>query len=70
MKSKEEFDALNLEVFKEGPNKVQFHMEVVKIKTLTVRDAKSGNYEKSVLFVNTKTLTMYFDGIAKITIWN
>ena len=47
MQNKEEIDALILERVKEGPNNVQFYVEVGMIKTL-----------------NTRTLTVYFEGIA------
>ena len=64
MQSKEEIDALILERFKENPNKVQFHMEVGMIKIPTVQDGGSGNFEKIMLFLNTKILTVYFERIA------
>ena len=53
MQNKEELDALILERVKEGLNKVQFHVEVGMIKI-----------ERTMLFLNTKTLTVYFEGIA------
>ena len=34
------------------------------IKTPTVQDGDSGNFERTMLFLNTKTLTVYFEGIA------
>ena len=64
MQNKEEIDALILERVKEGPNKVQFYMEVGMIKIPTVQDGDSGNFERTMLFLNTKTLTVYFEGIA------
>ena len=64
MQNKEEIDALILERVKEGPNKVQFHVEVGMIKNPTVQDGDSGNFKRTMLFLNTKTLTVYFEGIA------
>ena len=64
MQNKEEIDALKLERVKEVPNKVQFHVEVGMIKIPTVQDGESGNFERTMLFLNTKTLTVYFEGIA------
>ena len=64
MENKEEIDALILERVKEGPNKVQFHVEVGMIKNPTVQDGDSGKIERIMLFLNTKTLTVYFEGIA------
>ena len=64
MQNKEEIDALILERVKEGPNKVQFHVEVGMIKIPTVQDGDSENFERTMLFLNTKTLTVYFEGIA------
>ena len=61
---KEEIEALILERVKEGPNKVQFHVEMKMIKIPTVQDGDSGNFERTMLFLNTKTLTVYFEGIA------
>ena len=46
MQNKEEIDALILERVKEGPNKVQFHVEEGMIKIPTVQDGDSGNFEK------------------------
>ena len=66
MQNKEEIDALILERVKEGPNKVQFHVEVGMIKIPTVQDGDSGNFERTMLFLNTKTLTVYFEGIAGV----
>ena len=57
MQNKEEIDALILERVREGPNKVQFHVEVGRIKIPTVQDGDSGNIERTMLFLNTKTLT-------------
>ena len=53
-----------LERIKEGTNKVQFHVEVVLIKNPTVQDRDTRNFEKAMLFLNTETLTVYFEGIA------
>ena len=64
IKNKEEIDALILERVKEGPNKVQFYMEMVMIKSPTVQDGVSGNFGSTMLFLNTKILTVYFEGIA------
>ena len=64
MQNKEEIDALVLERVKEGPNKVPFYVEVGMIKIPTVQDGDSGNFERTMLFLNTKTLTVYFEGIA------
>ena len=64
MQNKEEIDALILERVKEEPNKVPFHVEVGMIKTPTVQDGDSGNFERTMVFLNTKTLTVYFEGIA------
>ena len=64
MQNKEEIDALILERVEEGPNKVQFHVEVGMIKIPTVQDRDSGNFERTMLFLNTRTLTVYFEGIA------
>ena len=61
---KEEIDALVLEKVIEGPNKAQFHVEVVMIQNLTVQDWDTGNFIRSTLFLNTMTLTVYFEGIA------
>ena len=58
MQNKEELDTLILERVKEGPTKVQFHVEVGMIKIPT------GNFERTMLVLNTKTLTVYFEGIA------
>ena len=66
MQNKEQIDALILERVKEGPNKVQFHVEVGMIKIPTVQDGDSGNFERTMLFLNTKTLTVYFEGIAGV----
>ena len=62
--NKEEIDALILERVKEGPHKVQFHVKVVMIKIPTVQDGDSGIFERNMLFLNTKTLTVYFEEIA------
>ena len=43
---------------------MQFHVEVGLIKIPTVQDGYSGNFERTMLFLNTKTLTVYFEGIA------
>ena len=43
---------------------MQFHVEVKLIKIPTVQDGDSGNFERTMLFLNTKTLTVYFEGIA------
>ena len=64
MQNKEEVDALIVERVKGGPNKVQFHLEAGMIKIPTVQDGDSGNFERTMLFLNTKTLTVYFEGIA------
>ena len=64
MQNKEEIDALILERVKEGPNKVQVHVEVGMIKIPTKQDGDSGNFERTMLFLNTKTLTVYFEGIS------
>ena len=64
MQNKDEIDALILERVKEGPNKVQFHVEVGMIKIPTVQYGDSGYFERTMLFLNTKTLTVYFGGIA------
>ena len=66
MQNKEEIGALILEMVKE----VQFHVELGMIKILTVQDRDSENFERTKLFVNTKTLTVYFEGIAGINSWN
>ena len=49
---------------KEDPNKVQFHVEVEMIKIPTVEDGNIGKFETTMLLLNTKTLTVYFEGIA------
>ena len=59
MQNKEEIHALILERVKEGPNKVQFHVEVGMIEIPTVQDRDCGNFERTMLFLNTKTLTVY-----------
>ena len=64
MQNKEEIDALILERVTEGPNKVQFHVEVGMIKIPTLQDGATGNFERAMLFLNTKALTVYFEGIA------
>ena len=64
MQTKEEIDALILERVKEGPNKVQFHVEMEMIKIPTVQDGDTGNFERTMLFLNTKIMTVYFEGIA------
>ena len=64
MQNKEEIDALIQERIKEGPNKVQFHAEVGMIKITTVQDGDTGNFERTMLFLNTRILTVYFEGIA------
>ena len=64
MQNKEEIDALILEKVKEGPNKVKFHVEVGMIKIPTVQDGDAGNFERTMLFQNTETLTVYLEGIA------
>ena len=43
---------------------MQFHVKVGMIKIPTVQDGDSGNFEKILLFLNTKTLTVYVEGIA------
>ena len=58
MQNKEEIDALILERVKEGPNKVQFHVEVRMTKTPAVQDGDSGNFERTMLFLNTKRLSV------------
>ena len=55
MQNKEEIDALIVERVKEGPNKVQFHIEVAMIKIPTVQDGDTGYYKISIQFLNTKT---------------
>ena len=70
MQSKEEIDTLILERVKENPNKVQFHVEVGMIKIPTVQDGGSGNFERTMLFLNTKILTVYFERIAGDQYWN
>ena len=64
MQNKEGIDALILERVKEGLNKVQFHMEMGMIKAPTMQDGDSGNFERTMLFLKTKTWTVYFEGIA------
>ena len=59
MQNKEEIDALILERVKEGPN-----VEVGMIKVPTVQDGDTGNFERTMLFLNTKTMTVYFEGLA------
>ena len=54
IQNKDELDALILKKVKEGPNKVQLHVE----------DGDTKNLERTMLFLNTKTLTVYFEGIA------
>ena len=44
MQYKEEIDALILEMVKEGPNKVQFHVEVRMIKSPTVQPGDTRNF--------------------------
>ena len=65
MQNKEEIDALILERVKEDPNKVQFHVEVGITKIPTVQDGDTGNFERTMLFLSIKTLTVYFEGIAE-----
>ena len=64
MQNKEEIDALIVERVIEGPNKVQIYVEVGMIKTPIVQDGDSGNFGRTMLFLNTNTLTVYFEGIA------
>ena len=64
MQNKEEIDALILERVIEGPNKVQFHVEVGMIKIPTLQDGTTGNFERTMLFLNTNALTVYIEGIA------
>ena len=64
MQNKEEIDVLKLERVKEGPNKMQFHVEVGMIKIPTMQDEDTGNFDMTMLFLNTKTLTVYFERIA------
>ena len=64
MQNKEETDALIQERVIEGPNKVQFHVEVGMIKTPTEKDGGTGNFERTMLFLNTRTMTVYFEVIA------
>ena len=64
MQNKEEIDALILERVKEGPNKVQFHVEVGSLEVPTMQDWDTGNFEKTMLLLSTKTLTVYFEGLA------
>ena len=64
MQNKEKIDACILERVKEGPNKVQFHVEVGMIKITSVQDGDTGNFEKTMLFLNTIKLTVYFEGLA------
>ena len=70
MQNKEEIDALIQERVKEGPNKVQFHVEVGMIKTPTEQDGGTGNFERTMLFLNTRTMTVYFEVIAGDQYWN
>ena len=65
MPNKEEIDALILERVEEGPNKMQFNVEVGMIKFPTVQDGDTRNFERTMLFLNTKTLTVHFEGIAR-----
>ena len=62
--NKEETDAIILERVKEGPNKVQFHVEVGMIKIPTVQDGATGNFEGAMLIPNIRALTVYFEVIA------
>ena len=62
--NKEEIDVLILENVKEGPNKIQFHVEVGMIKIPTVQDEDTRNFQRIMQFLNTKTLTVHFEGIA------
>ena len=62
MQNKEEIDARILDSVKEGPNKLQIHLEVGMIKIPTVQDGDSRNVKRTMLFLNTKTLTVYFEG--------
>ena len=64
MPNKEEIDVFILERIKEGPNKMQFHVEVGMIKIPTRQDEDTGNFDMTMLFLNTKTLTVYFERIA------
>ena len=64
MPNKEEIDVFILERIKEGPNKMQFHVEVGMIKIPTRQDEDIGNFDMTMLFLNTKTLTVYFERIA------
>ena len=43
---------------------MQVHLEVGMIKIPTVQGGDSGNFERTMLFLNTKILTVYFEGIA------
>ena len=63
MQKKDERYALILERVREGPKKVQFHVELGMIKTPTVQDGYTGNFERTMVFLNTKILTVYFEGI-------
>ena len=62
--------ALILDRVKEGPNKVHFQLDAWRIKISTVQIVDNANYERIMLLLNTKTLTMYFAEIAVITTWN
>ena len=64
MQNKKKTFALMLERFNEGTNKLKFHVEVVRIKIPALQDGDTGKFERTMLFPNTKTLTIYFEGIA------
>ena len=43
---------------------MQIHVEVGMIKIPTVQDGDTGNFERTMLFLNTRTMTVFFEGIA------
>ena len=54
MQNEEGIDTFLLKKVKEGPNKKQFHVEVGMIKIPTVQDGGTGNFERTMMFLNTK----------------
>ena len=70
MQNEEEIDAFILKKVKEGPNKKQFHVEVGMIKVPTAQDGGIGNFEKRMMFLNTKTFRNTYREQLGIKTWN
>ena len=70
MRHKDEIDVLIEETVEEGPCKIQLHVDVTMIKFVNdINESGDGEVrsEKTLLYLNSKMINVFFNGIDKET---